>query len=687
MLSSQDEWENSHRKGKDSYIFDKKVGDIVTFKQLTSTTSKKPNKELIQHYMCDIGSDADVDTVIILKNVKGLPVDYNNKMVYNSGYEVKIDRFKYQEEVITFGKFKIDKIYNDPNIFPGFNTKVYECSTIDQSREFAFKIQKNKYHKIKNNTYDIYESSHKKTNLFMKLNETTADLFYNQPDIYLKCIEAGAKYLKEEPYPANNQSIKFEHGYHPEKETNRERWWKNAIKPIKAELKDHYGPGFTKQIRCIILVLADEGNAALENMKQFISTGTCEQYELFTEDNGSNSNDAGGQYIDDEAFDKAYSSFDFHYPKPTCVECGAPLTKEEVERYDDTCEACALDDIGRDRHYDGPDVGDLFESIMREDATHVLHGRPASEHKIINADLDHPEYYGYCFFYLDDNEEEGSYVSFNVQTGKLNLSGFPWKWLSDDPTINPQVKIAINHNRYKIKNFLRQNGPFDIVLKPGLLEEGTNTEKKNYIDIKGEKAPLDWDRIDDKIEKVGFGKDLYECIIRESEIKSWYEPFINFYYQIYNGGVSQPIGLNPGYYKAVDELLSIASHNDILAEIYEEKYIPEEVKPLFEEFVRNVIEVCEAVSSTTFYKPCEYCGGSGEEYVMDEDEDGNDHSYYDTCINCGGSGEVQCSYDDTGIDYDNIKAYLNLEAQRAWDELENKCSEYQKMFKVIEGKE
>lgn len=581
MLSSQDEWENSHRKGKDSYIFDKKVGDIVTFKQLTSTTSKKPDKELIQNYMYDIGSDADVDTIIILKNVKGLPVDYNNKMVYNSGYEVKIDRFKYQKEVITFGKFKIDKIYDDPNIFPGFNTKIYECSAIDQSREFAFEIQKNKYHKIKNNTYDMYESSHKKTNLFMRLNETTADIFYDQPDIYLKCIEAGAKYLKEKPYPENNQDIKFKYGYHPEKVTNREKWWTDALRPIKPELKDHYGPGFTKKIKGIVWTLADEGNTALENMKQFISTGTCEQYEAFTKDNGPNNNDAGGQYIDDEAFDKAYSSFDFHYPKPTCVECGAPLTKEEVERYDDTCEACALDDIGRDRHYDGPDVGDLFESIIKE---------------------------------------------------------------------------------------------------------GTNTEKKNYIDIKGEKAPLDWDRIDDKIEKVGFGKDLYECIIRESEIKSWYEPFMNFYYQIYNGGVGQPIGLNPGYYKAVDELLNIASHNDILAEIYEEKYIPEEVKPLFEEFVRNVIEVCEAVSSTTFYKPCEYCDGSGEEYVMDEDEDGNDHSYYDTCVYCGGDGEVQCSYDEVD-DPDDIKSYLNLEAKRAWEELENKCLDYQKMFKVIEGKE
>lgn len=419
------------------------------------------------------------------------------------------------------------------------------------------------------------------TNLFMILNETTADIFYDQPDIYLKCIEAGAKYLKEEPYPENNQDIKFKYGYHPEKVTNREKWWTNALRPIKPELKDHYGPGFTKKIKGIVWTLADEGNTALENMKQFISTGTCEQYEAFTKDNGPNNNDAGGQYIDDEAFDKAYSSFDFHYPKPTCVECGAPLTKEEVERYDDTCEACALDDIGRDRHYDGPDMGDLFESIIKE---------------------------------------------------------------------------------------------------------GTNTEKKNYIDIKGEKAPLDWDRIDDKIEKVGFGKDLYECIIRESEIKSWYEPFMNFYYQIYNGGVSQPIGLNPGYYKEVDEILSIASYNDILAEIYKEKYIPEEVKPLFEEFVRNVKEVCDAVSSTTFYRTCEYCGGSGEEYVMDEDEDGNDHSYYDTCINCGGDGEVQCNYDEVN-DPDDIKNYLNLEAKNAWEELEDKCLEYQKMFKVIEGKE
>ena len=511
------------------------------------------------------------------------------------------------------------------------------------------------------------------TNLFMRLNETTADIFYDQPEIYLKCIKAGAKYLQEEPYPENNQDIKFKYGYHPEKVTNREKWWTNALRPIKPELKDYYGPGFTKKIKGIVWTLADEGNAALENMKQFISTGTCEQYESFL-DGTPNDLDIGGLYINDEAF-----------KKPICINCGAPLTKEETETYGDTCEACALDDIGRDRNYDGPDVGDLFESIIREDIIHVLHGRPASEHKIIKADLDHPEYYGYCFFYLDDNEEEGSYVSFNVQTGKLNLSGFPWKWLTDDPAINPQVKIAINHNRYKIENFLRQNSKFDIILKSGLLEEGTNTKKKNYIDIKGEKAPLDWDRIDDKIEKVGFGKDLYECIIRENEIKSWYEPFMNFYYQIYNGGVSQPIGLNPGYYKEIDELLSIASYNDILAKVYKEKDIPEEVKPLFEEFVRNVVEVCDAVSSATFYRTCEYCGGSGEEYIADEDDDGNDQSYYDTCSNCDGDGGVQCNYDEVD-DPDNIKAFLNRKAQEAWDELENKCLEYQKMFKVIEGK-
>lgn len=437
----------------------------------------------------------------------------------------------------------------------------------------------------------VFTVTGKITNLFMRLNETTADVFCDQPEIYLKCIKAGAKYLRKEPYPENNQDIKFKYGYHPEKVTNREKWWANALKPIKAELKDHYGPGFTKKIKGIVWTLADEGNTALENMKQFISTGTCEQYEAFI-DGTPNNSDAGGLYIDDEEEvgehdpnmvfidEESWNHFGESW-KPICQNCGAPLTKEEVETYGDTCEACALDDIGRDRNYDGSDVGDLFESIIKE---------------------------------------------------------------------------------------------------------GTNTEKKNYIDIKGEKAPLDWDRIDDKIEKVGFGKDLYECIIRESEIKSWYEPFLNFYYQIYNGGVSQPIGLNPGYYKAVDELLSIASHNDILAEIYEEKYIPEEVKPLFEEFVRNVIEVCEAVSSTTFYKPCEYCDGSGEEYVMDEDEDGNDHSYYDTCINCGGDGEVQCNYDELD-DPDDIKSYLNLEAKRAWDELENKCLEYQKMFKVIEGKD
>ena len=71
---------------------------------------------------------------------------------------------------------------------------------------------------------------------------------------------------------------------------------------------------------------------------------------------------------------------------------------------------------------------------------------------------------------------------------------------------------------------------------------------------------------------------------------------------------------------------------------------------------------------------------------MDEDDDGNDQSYYDTCSNCGGDGGVQCNYDEVD-DPDNIKAFLNRKAQEAWDELENKCLEYQKMFKIIEGEE
>lgn len=484
------------------------------------------------------------------------------------------------------------------------------------------------------------------TNLFMKLNETTADVFYDQPEIYLKCIKTGAKYLRKEPYPENNQDIKFKYGYHPEKVTNREKWWTEALKPIKDELKDHYGPGFTKKIKGIVWTLADEGNAALENMKQFISTGTCEQYETFI-DGTPNSSDAGGLYIDDEAF-----------KKPVCINCGAPLTKEETETYGDTCEACALDDIGRDRNYDGPDVGDLFESIIREELT--IPERKRAYQKCLNI---------------------GNALQ---RAGLMDLASDLEKFVCNQPSEKEWYNVIMNGTA---ENFIDERTNEDwrqFLSEP--LEEGTNTEKKNYIDIKGEKAPLDWDRIDDKIEKVGFGKDLYECIIRESEIKSWYEPFMNFCYQIYNGGVSQPIGLNSGYYKEIDELLSLTSYNDILAKIYKEKDIPEEVKPLFEEFIRNVIEVCDAVSSATFYRTCEYCGGSGEEYVADEDDDGNDQSYYDTCSNCGGDGGVQCNYDEVD-DPDNIKAFLNRKAQNAWDELENKCLEYQKMFKIIEGKE
>lgn len=406
------------------------------------------------------------------------------------------------------------------------------------------------------------------TNLFMMLlNETISDVFSDQPDIYLKCIKAGAKYLQDEPYPENNQDIKFKYGYHPEKVTNREEWWTDALKPIKAELKDHYGPGFTKKIKGIVWTLADEGNAALENMKQFISTGTCEQYEAFL-DGTPNNSDVGGLYIDGETFEK-----------PICIDCGAPLTKEEVETYGDTCEACALDDIGRNRNYDGPDVGDLFESTIKE---------------------------------------------------------------------------------------------------------GTNTKKKNYIDTKGEKAPLDWDRIDDKIEKVGFGKDLYECILREDTIKSWYEPFRYFCYQIYNGGVSQPLGLNPHYYKDICTLLDELPSGGIIEKIYLEKNIPDEWAPTFEKFVKEVCELCDAVSETEFYKSCDWCGGSGEEYITEEDEDGNDYSYYDTCDRCGGEGFLSCSIDSMD-NVDDAKSCLNKTAQEYWDDLDNNILEYCDMFKAIDG--
>lgn len=573
---------------------------------------------------------------------------------------------------------------------------------------------------------NVSTATGKITNLFMMLlNETISDIFYDQPEIYLKCIKAGAKYLQEEPYPENNQDIKFKYGYHPEKVTNREEWWANALKPIKAELKDHYGPGFTKKIKGIVWTLADEGNTALENMKQFISTGTCEQYELFLDDVPNNS-DAGGLYIDDKEFDehdhnmifideesgkhfdesksiketsqsinpaiqtfikaaelaveglkhkrgfarklkyanveRAYRGFkacddalfielpnitneyearniareivdiidwpesanieyfvkeywetsedryedldprirdtqviyitcdenktkaeNFQFEesyRPICQNCGDPLSKGEVETYGDTCEACALDDIGRDRHYDGPDVGDLFESLIKE---------------------------------------------------------------------------------------------------------GTNTKKKNYIDIKGEKAPLDWDRIDDKIEKVGFGKDLYECVLRE-DVKSWYEPFKYFCYQIYNGGVSQPLGLNPHYYKDVCTLLDELPSGGIIEKIYLEKNIPDEWAPTLEKFVKEVCELCDAVSETDFYKDCDWCGGSGEEYITEEDEDGNDYSYYDACDRCDGTGFLRCSIDNMD-NVDDAKLCLSTTIQKYWDDLDDNVLEYCEMFKAIEGGE
>lgn len=559
----------------------------------------------------------------------------------------------------------------------------------------------------------------------MKLYETTADFFYNTPEMYLKCIKAGAEYLKVEPYPENNMGADWYLHHSLSTRTARDNWWIRALKSIKSDFKDFYGGGFTKAMKIAALTLADEGNSAMKNIQQYISSGTCEQYEAFidNEDEVNNMN-AGGQYIDDEEFGKhdpnmafideeswkhfdesksiketsqsinptiptflkatelaveglkhkrgfagklkyanveqAYRGFkacddalfielpnitneyearniareivdimdwpesanveyfvkeywetsedryedldprirdtqviyitcdenktkteNFQFEesyRPICQNCGAPLTREEVDLYGDTCEACALDDFGRDRNYDGPDVGDLFESIIKE---------------------------------------------------------------------------------------------------------GTNTNPKNFIDIEGDKPELDWDRIDTKIEKVGFGKDLHECILRE-DIESWYEPFRNFCYQIYNGGVSQPLGLNPHYYKDICALLDELPSGGIIEKIYHEKNIPDEWVPTLEKFVKEVCELCNAVSEADFYKSCYYCDGSGEEYIMDEDEDGNDHSYYDTCDMCDGTGILSCHIDEMD-DIDDAKSCLNKTAQEYWDDLDDNVLEYCAMFKAIDG--
>ena len=394
-------------------------------------------------------------------------------------------------------------------------------------------------------------------------------------------------------------------------------------------------------------------------MKQFISTGTCEQYETFIKDNGPNDNDAGGLYIDD--------TFD----KPICIECGAPLTKEEVEAYGDTCEACALDDIGRNRNYDGPDVGDLFESTIREnndfDVTDRMLkslGWKMTVRDACTCGWNSVRVYG---------EDGIAFYSSRRNTFIVDCYDGP-----DDEFLDMEVQLD---------DFWQEDEDgYPIVYGTKLLQEGTNTEKKNYIDIKGEKAPLDWDRIDDKIEKVGFGKDLYECILREDSIKSWYEPFRYFCYQIYNGGVSQPLGLNPHYYKDICTLLDELPSGGIIEKIYLEKNIPDEWAPTFEKFIKEVCELCDAVSETDFYKDCDWCGGSGEEYITEEDEDGNDYSYYDACDRCGGEGFLSCSIDNMD-NVDDAKLCLNTTAKEYWDDLDDNILEYCEMFKAIEGGE
>lgn len=656
----------------------------------------------------------------------------------------------------------------------------------------------------------------------MKLNETVADFFYNDPDMYLECIKAGAEYLKEEPYPKNNKGVDWYLKHSLSTRTARDIWWMNALKSIKDKFKDYYGAGFTKIMKTAALSLADEGNTSIENVQQYVSSGTCEQYEIFMDCNKPNNLDAGGLYINEstklkESYsswkkyvvkgDKAtwvgfyynktdakrclkpftgknqtilaeelvpetvtqeivneypivvnihggnstwsddiqrhlymdqlgikcynkqlypvylikdeqavkdaiknvvyemyrvrqpasscigykidwsvgswnikWSSIDKNkYDRPICQNCGAPLSKEEIETYGDTCEACALDDIGRDRNYDGPDVGDLFESIIREsndwdddydedpEITDMM--RKSLGWKMTVRDACE------CGWNSVRVYEEDGIAFYDPHDNTFTVDCYDGP---DNEFLDMEVQLD---------DFWQEDEDgYPIIYGTKVLQEGTNTKKRNYIDIKGEKAPLDWDRIDDKIEKIGFGKDLHESTLREDEIKSWYEPFRNFCYQIYNGGVSQPLGLNPHYYKDICALLDELPSGGIIEKIYLEKNIPDEWVPLLEKFVKEVCELCNAVSEADFYKNCNYCDGSGEEYIMDEDEDGNDHSYYDTCDMCGGTGILSCHIDEMD-DIDDAKSCLSKAAQEYWDDLDNNVLEYCDMFKAIEGKE
>lgn len=98
------------------------------------------------------------------------------------------------------------------------------------------------------------------------LKETTADLFYDKPEFYEVCMQAGLDYMQDNPYV---------HKKTPYDTKPSENWWNQALlaskENIRPFVKSHR---INKDIHFVAMVLGDEAESNYKNMIRYKRTGS-----------------------------------------------------------------------------------------------------------------------------------------------------------------------------------------------------------------------------------------------------------------------------------------------------------------------------------------------------------------------------------------------------------------------------
>lgn len=166
------------------------------------------------------------------------------------------------------------------------------------------------------------------------------------------------------------------------------------------------------------------------------------------------------------------------------------------------------------------------------------------------------------------------------------------------------------------------------------------------------------------------------------------EIFRNFFYQIMNGGVEQPLVVNGHYRTDVVDCLEDHGNdkNNVVNAVFEDidwSDIDGELQDKLEQFVCAVCDLCSYCEEGEFSKPCNYCGGAGEveSESGDYDEDGDswDNSY-EPCPECNGEGCVAASIDE--CDLDDLEYSLPSKYRSIYQFLDNIGDDLNKVFKL-----